>query len=1212
MWYILDRNYKRVGTLNDDTPNGCPVLTDLHTAKVEYGFTSLEFSVPSNHKTASLLDEGFVVYEHPVTKDFELFRILNTTEAHGDDITKVVKCEAASTEDLRGEVIQPKEFTSENLSTVATFLLLNTGWELGECYYDDLVTIDFLDYPTALQAIQNAIVAFDAEIKFKVEWSGTKIIRRVVNLRKQVGNDTKVPFEYGRNLNVLRRDINRDKVFTALYGVSSQQDGNGKQIAIVDAKWTPPDPFEKVDNYIGDLDALEVYGRTDPKFENRHVYGVYSDSSSTNPVQLAQNTLAELKKWNKPQVTYEADVVDLQQIKEYDHMKALVGDTVRIKDTTGDVKTYLDARILEKTTSVTDPTKGSIVLGEYVLLKVRPIAELQKMQNIIKFREAEWTQSGKKADNALTKIDEVKNDIVHSVKLISTNGTTFKNGVVDTDIVAVVFKGKDNITTTLDNSAFTWKKFKPDGTQDTTWIADGVGKQISIDNEEVDSKGMFQCEITVEGKVVAVDRITIIDINDAIITGKAPQNPAVGELWIDSSVMPAVLYNWDGSKWTKQTLAVGSLDPELLATVGGLEGEVEDVTGRVTTAESTISQLNTSITSKVDSTTFNSLKDIVDTQKSTIEQQAGQISSKVEKNGVISSINQTAETVKIGAEKIDIVGFATFFAEGNPNKMPARMDSFEQIDIGTLPSSMFLGTTSLTQKAITSLYSLDGSRSIVLQTSVTDDGWLYLAPSSTNYNIPLTMGATYIFSFYAFNPDLTKSSNIRGAVKLSDASFLRGGTKTLVGSEGWYRYEVKFTVPAGVTACNAIIYNYTANVPIYFDCFQMERVDPNAMKASPWKPVSTTIINGGNVTTQSIVADHIKSLNGLNVNGGQFVVDTNGNVTIGEGATLTAAKFAGLRGNTIYFGDKGAKIDVTTAGTINRARFGVNDSIYVAIDDNNNFNFVMDDGAFNPKFWRDSNGHRLLTLGSANIAGLSTGSAVHIRNGANTDYAKLAASDIIATSSLDVWGGGGFKGDVSITSNGGLLKLNGSTHAYIEVSYGGTRKGFIGTESATGSNMVIASDKDEIIFKTDVCRVKIDNGTARVDFKNANDSAYIPIYASNITYNSVRERKKDIEPFVGTEYPDGTTKTALQQINETPIRTYRFVEELNNERKHVGLILDESPVDVIDIRGEGIDAYAMGTYSWSAIQELSKENQDLRSKNADLEARLAKLEQLIS
>jgi len=1206
MWYILDKNYNTIGVLDNKLPKGCPILSDSYKSTLAEGSKTLDFVVPSNHPKTSLLTIGnFIVYEDSRGKR-ELFRIKQGIEENGEKMEASIQCESASTFDLLNKVIEKKTFSAESLDTIVNFVLTDTSWKLNECYYAGSISKTIDDLPKAKTALLDVVSDFDGEIEFGIEWEGLYPANKYVNIKDKAGQNTGVVLEYEHNLEGLTKTTDGGDIVTTLVVQCTNQNGNGNAILLTDARVDLPDGYEIVGNRLIDNNALEQYGNS-----TQHTEESYIDSTATNPNELYANALAQLQKMNKPVITYAASAVMLEQIDGYDHMYVEVGDTVYVKDTSGLEPQYLEARILEKEISQTDKTRGGIVLGEFVVREVSAIEALDKAQRTLRLKVNEWSEAYDLANGVSKELDEVKDNIVYKADVLSTNGSTFKNGIINTQLVAVAYKGKDDITTTLLNSAFNWKKFKADGTQDTTWIGTGIGRLISITSDEIESRATFQCEITVDGKIVAIDQITIIDLNDAIISGTAPENPTKGTMYIDSTVKPPIWYTYNGTEWEKQALSVGDLDPELLNTVSGVVEEVEDISGRVTTAESTISQLNTSITSKVESSTFDDLQEVVDTQQSTIEQQAGQISSKVEKNGVISSINQTAETVKIDTSKMDIIGIATYFAQGNPNMMPARMDSFEQLDIGTVPSSMFLGTSSLTQKNITTLYSYDGTRSLVIQSSATSDGWLYLSSGSSIYNIPVQMGASYFFSFYVYNPDVVNTARIRASVRLSNGNFASGGAKLISGSDGWYRYELKVNIPTGISTCNLVVYNDTPNIPAYFDCFQFERVDPNAIKASPFKPTSVTIINGGNITTQSIVADHIKSLNGLSV-GTQFKIDANGNVTIGEGATLTAAKFAGLRGNTIYFGDKGAKIDVTTAGTIERARFGVNDSIYMAIDDNNNFNFVMDDGAFNPKFWKDSNGHRLLSLGSANIAGLASGEAVHIRNVSNTTYAKLAASDITATSSIDVWGGGSFKGDVNITSNAGMLKLNGTNQAYIEVSYGGARKGYIGAESATGSNMVIASDKDEIIFKTDVCRVKVDNGTARVDFKNANDSAYIPIYASNITYNSVRERKKDIEPFVGTEYPDGTIKTALQQINETPIRTYRFVEELENERKHVGLILDESPVDVIDIRGEGIDAYAMGTYSWSAIQELSKENQDLRSKNADLEARLKKLEQLIS
>ncbi|MGF9946087.1 phage tail spike protein [Priestia megaterium] len=1208
MWYILDKNYNTIGVLDNKLPKGCPILSDNYKSTLAEGSKTLDFVVPSNHPKSSLLTVGnFIVYEDTRGKR-ELFRIKQGIEENGERMDASIQCESASTFDLLGKVIEKKVFSAESLDTVANFLLTNTSWKLNECYYAGSISKTIDDLPKVKAALLDVVSDFDGEIEFEIEWDGLYPANKYVNIKDKIGQNTGVVLEYERNLEGLTKTTEGGDVITTLVVQCTNLNGNGNAILLTDVRVDLPDGIEIIGNRLVDNNALEQFGNA-----TQHIEENYIDNSATNPNELYANALAQLQKVNKPVVTYTASAVMLEQIDGYDHMYVEAGDTVYVKDTSGLEPQYLEARILEKEISQTDKTQGGIVLGEFVVREVSAIEALDKAQRTLRLKVNEWSEAYDLANGTAKELDEVKDNIVYKAKVLSTNGSTFKNGIVNTQLVAVAYKGKDDITTTLLNDAFNWKKFKADGTQDTTWIGTGIGRLVTITSYEVESRATFQCEITVDGKVVAIDQITLIDLNDAIINGERPENPTKGTMYIDSTVKPPIWYTYNGTEWEKQALSVGDLDPELLNTVGGVVEEVEDIGGRVTTAESTISQLNTSITSKVESTTFDDLQEVVDTQQSTIEQQAGQISSKVEKNSVISSINQTAETVKIDVSKMDITGVATYFAQGNPNMMPQRLDSFEQLDIGTLPTSMFSGTTAFTQKAITNLYSYDGSRSIVLQTSTIDDGWLYLAPTSVTYNIPVQMGATYIYSFYVYNPNASQTVRVNGGVKYSDGSAsIKGGTKTLASSEGWYRYEMKFTVPTGVTACNVLIYNYTANIPAYFDCFQFERVDPNAMKASPFRSTSVTIINGGNITTNSLTASHIKSLNGLSV-GTQFQIDANGNVTIGSGATLTAAKFSGLRGNTIYFGDKGAKIDVTTAGTINRARFGVNDSIYIACDDNNNFNFVMDDGSFNPKFSKDENGHRLLTLGSVNIAGLSTGEAVHIRNGANTDYAKLAAKDVIATSSLDVWGSGSIGGSgLTVNANAAGLKLKGTNQAYVEFYYGGVRKGFMGAESATGSNMVIASDSDEIIFKTDVCRVKVDNGTARVDFKNANDSAYIPIYASNITYNSVRERKKDIESFAGTEYPDGTIKTALQQINETPIRTYRFVEELENERKHVGLILDESPVDIIDIRGEGIDAYALGTYSWSAIQELSQKLEEKENRLNELEARLIRLEQLNS
>lgn len=83
---------------------------------------------------------------------------------------------------------------------------------------------------------------------------------------------------------------------------------------------------------------------------------------------------------------------------------------------------------------------------------------------------------------------------------------------------------------------------------------------------------------------------------------------------------------------------------------------VED---RVGTAETKISQNASSITSKVEVTDFNDLKGRMQSAESTISQNSDGINLRVRKDAVISSINQSAETIQIKAENINLVGAVT-------------------------------------------------------------------------------------------------------------------------------------------------------------------------------------------------------------------------------------------------------------------------------------------------------------------------------------------------------------------------------------------------------------------------------------------------------------------------------------------------------------------------------------------------------------------------
>lgn len=93
------------------------------------------------------------------------------------------------------------------------------------------------------------------------------------------------------------------------------------------------------------------------------------------------------------------------------------------------------------------------------------------------------------------------------------------------------------------------------------------------------------------------------------------------------------------------------------------------------------------------------------------------------------------------------------------------------------------------------------------------------------------------------------------------------------------------------------------------------------------------------------------------------------------------------------------------------------------------------------------------------------------------------------------------------------------------------------------------------------------------------------VYANGVALTSNRDAKKNIEDY---------TESALNEICTTPIRQYHLKTDLDEELKRIGIIVQEAPLNAIDLKGECIDLYQMITMSWKAIQELKNENDKLK------------------
>lgn len=117
-----------------------------------------------------------------------------------------------------------------------------------------------------------------------------------------------------------------------------------------------------------------------------------------------------------------------------------------------------------------------------------------------------------------------------------------------------------------------------------------------------------------------------------------------GDLWVDTDASNK-MYRYDGTEW----VAIQDTHLDAIVIAQGTQ----------------IQQNAKAIALKASQTTVDALSGRVSTAESTLTVQAGQISSKVSAGDIASSINQTAQKVKILASKIDLAGYVTVTSLGS-------------------------------------------------------------------------------------------------------------------------------------------------------------------------------------------------------------------------------------------------------------------------------------------------------------------------------------------------------------------------------------------------------------------------------------------------------------------------------------------------------------------------------------------------------------------
>lgn len=136
-----------------------------------------------------------------------------------------------------------------------------------------------------------------------------------------------------------------------------------------------------------------------------------------------------------------------------------------------------------------------------------------------------------------------------------------------------------------------------------------------------------------------------IDQQDDRITLEVEQiGQSISKIEMDAKNIQLSVTNLDKNLRSEISLT----DSQIRSTVNA---ETKRLDGRIDSSNSSITQLSNSITLEVSSINSN-----IGSMQSQLSIQAGQISSKVERNGIISAINQSPESITLDAQKINLNG----------------------------------------------------------------------------------------------------------------------------------------------------------------------------------------------------------------------------------------------------------------------------------------------------------------------------------------------------------------------------------------------------------------------------------------------------------------------------------------------------------------------------------------------------------------------------
>ena len=363
-YYFTDRKFNVMGIARTTGKGEWLVSADSEVKTTDdRPAIALTLTIPFKTEQEQAIDEmaaenNFVLYQDEEGNGHQMViaSVTHDTLAH---IHTVVCTDAGN--DLMNEVVGA--YTADKAYTIADYVLMFTndsGWEIGiNEFPTDVRTLTWTDEDTSLSRIKSVAKDFDAVLSFGFVFVGTTAVKRVINIRHEETSDSLISFEMNKDINNIVKTVDIYDMETSVKAYGATPDGSNDPINLIGYSWTDPTGQFVLDKYgfLHDTIAVQKYSRllsNDNPNPTQSDWNRVKTFESTTQATLLQAALADLKKYNHPNVNYEVDLANAPYVP--------LNQTVHIVDENQNL--FLSAKVL----SVERSRAGhytKLTLGDY-------------------------------------------------------------------------------------------------------------------------------------------------------------------------------------------------------------------------------------------------------------------------------------------------------------------------------------------------------------------------------------------------------------------------------------------------------------------------------------------------------------------------------------------------------------------------------------------------------------------------------------------------------------------------------------------------------------------------------------------------------------------------------------------------------------------------------------------------------------------------------